>query len=74
MTDKHTADHSNTGCLGVDWPVCDVYIAHITILPKVSIFLTEMPFLFLQVNFYTSKNFLNRRPLKHGQSILAVQA
>ena len=31
MTDKHKAEHSNTACLGVDWPVCDVFIAHITI-------------------------------------------
>ena len=31
MTDKHTAEHSNTGCMGVDWPVCDVFIAHTTI-------------------------------------------
>ena len=31
MTDKHSAEHSNTACLGVDWPVCDVYIAHTTI-------------------------------------------
>ena len=65
MTDKHTAEHSNTiWCLGVDWPVCDVYNDHTTIKPDVSIFLTEMQFLFLHVNFYTSKNFLNGRPLK----------
>ena len=31
VTDKHTAEHSNTACLGVDWPVCDVYIDHTTI-------------------------------------------
>ena len=31
MTDKHTAEHSNTACFGVDWPVCDVYISHTTI-------------------------------------------
>ena len=31
MTDKHTAEHSNTGCMGVDWPVCDAFIAHTTI-------------------------------------------
>ena len=30
LTDKHTAEHSNTACVGVDWPVCDVYIAHTT--------------------------------------------
>ena len=58
MTDKHIA------CLGVDWHVCDVYIAHTTIKSEVSIFLIEMPFLFLHVNFYTSKNFLIQRPLK----------
>ena len=31
MTDKHTAEHSNAACLGLDWHVCDVYIAHTTI-------------------------------------------
>ena len=31
MADKHTADHSKTVCLGIYWPVCDVYIAHTTI-------------------------------------------
>ena len=31
MTDKHTAEHSKTVCLGIYWPVCDVYIAHTTI-------------------------------------------
>ena len=45
MTDKHTAEHSKTTCLGIYWPVCDVYIAHTTILSEVSISLTEMPFL-----------------------------
>ena len=28
MTDKHTPEHSKTVCLGICWPVCDVYIAH----------------------------------------------
>ena len=51
MTDKHTAEHSKTACLGIYWPMCDVYIAHTTIKPEVSIALTEMPFLILQVNF-----------------------
>ena len=46
MTDKHTAEHSNTACLGIDWHVCDVYIAHITIWPNLSISLTEVPFCF----------------------------
>ena len=46
MTDNHTAERSDTTCLGVDWPVCDVYIAHTIIWPEVSIFLTEMSFLF----------------------------
>ena len=55
MTDKHTAEHSNSTCLGVDWFVCDVYIAHTTIKPEVSISLIQMPFLVLQVQFYTSK-------------------
>ena len=31
MTDKHTAEHSKTACLGIYWSVCDVYIAHTTI-------------------------------------------
>ena len=31
MTDKHTAGHSKTACLGINWPVCGVYIAHTTI-------------------------------------------
>ena len=31
MTDKHTAEHSKNACLGIYWPVCDVYIAHTTI-------------------------------------------
>ena len=64
MTDKHNAEHSNTACLGIDWPVYGVFIAHTTIKqPEVSISLTEMPFLFIQVTFYTSKNFLNRHTL-----------
>ena len=63
MTDKHTAEHSNTGCLGVDWPVCDVYIAH---SQKYQYSRQKKTLLFLQVNFYTSKNYLNRRTLKHA--------
>ena len=31
MTDKHTAEHSKTACLGIYWPVSDAYIAHSTI-------------------------------------------
>ena len=31
MTDKHTAEHSKTVRLGINWPVCDAYIAHTTI-------------------------------------------
>ena len=31
MADKHTTEHSNNACLGIDWPVYDVYIAHTTI-------------------------------------------
>ena len=31
MTDKHTNEGSKTACLGIYWPVCDVYIAHTTI-------------------------------------------
>ena len=48
MTDKNTAEQSNTSCLGVDWPVCDVYSAHTTIKPEILISLTEMPLLFLR--------------------------
>ena len=66
MTDKHTAEHSKTGCFGTYWPVCDVYIAHTTIRGEVSISLTEMPFLILQVNFHTSNDFCDWRLLKFG--------
>ena len=31
ITDKHTAEHSKTACLCINWPVCDVFIAHTTI-------------------------------------------
>ena len=31
MTDKHTAEHSKTACLGIYWPVGDEYITHATI-------------------------------------------
>ena len=31
MTDKHTVEHSKTACLGINWPVFDVYVAHTTI-------------------------------------------
>ena len=61
MTDKHTTEHSKTAALGIYWPVCDMYIAHITIWPEVSISLTEMPFLILQVNFHTSNDFCDLR-------------
>ena len=64
LTRKHTAEHSKTACLGIYWPLCDVYIAHTTIKPEVSISLTEMPFLILQVNFHTSNDFCDWRLLK----------
>ena len=63
MTDKHTAEHSKAACLGIYWPECDVYIAHTKIKPEVSISLTEMPFLILQVNFHTSNDFYDWRLL-----------
>ena len=63
MTDKHTAEHSKTACLSIYWPVCDVFIAHTTIQPEVSISLTEMPFLILQVNFHTRNDFFDWRLL-----------
>ena len=44
MTDKHTAEHSKTVCLGIYWPVCDV--AHTTIAILIS-----------QINFHTSNDF-----------------
>ena len=28
---KHTTDHSKTVCLGIYWPVFEVYIVHTTI-------------------------------------------
>ena len=31
MTDKHIAEHLNNVCLGIDWPVCVVDIAHTVI-------------------------------------------
>ena len=64
MIDKHTTEHSKTSSLGIYWPVCDVYIAHTTMYPEVSISLTEMPFLILQVNFHTSNDFCYWRLLK----------
>ena len=30
MTDKHSAEHSKTVCLDINWSVCDVYISHTT--------------------------------------------
>ena len=63
MTDKHTAEHPKAECLGIYWPECDVYIAQTAIKPKVSISLTEMPFLILQVNFHTSNDFCDWRLL-----------
>ena len=62
-TDKHTTEHSKPASFGIYWPVCDVYIAHTTIYPEVSISLTEMPFLILQVNFHTSNDFCDWRLL-----------
>ena len=65
-TDKQTAEHSKTACLGIHvyWPVCDVYFAHTIKKPEVSISLTEMPFLILQVNFHTSNDICDWRLLK----------
>ena len=63
MTDKHTAEHSKAARLGIYWSECDVYIAHTTIKPEVSISLTEMPFFILQVKFHTSNDFSDWRPL-----------
>ena len=31
LSDKHTAEHSKTVCLGIYWPMYAVYIAHTTI-------------------------------------------
>ena len=64
MTDKHTAEHSKAACLGIYWPECGVFIANTTIKPEVSISLTEMPFLILQVNFHTSNDFCDWHLLK----------
>ena len=67
MTDKHITERSKTAYLGIYWPVCDVYIAHTTIKPEISISLTEMPFLILHVNFHTSNDFCDWRLLKQSQ-------
>ena len=38
MTDKHTAEHYKTVCLGISWPVCDVYIcSYINIARSINI-------------------------------------
>ena len=66
MTDKHTAEHSKPVYLSIYWPGCDVYIAYTTILPEVSISLTEMPLLILQVNFRTSNDFCDWRLLNYN--------
>ena len=68
-TDKHTAEQSKTACLGIYWPVSDEYIAHETIHPEVSISLTEMSFLILQVNFHTSNDFCDWRLLKSTKTL-----
>ena len=60
LTDKH----SKTASLGIYWPVYGVYIAHTTTYPEVSISLTEMPFLILQVKLHTSNDFCDMRLLK----------
>ena len=60
-----TDEHSKTASFGIYWPVCDVYIAPTIIKPEVSISLTEMPFLILQVKgFHTSNDFCDWRLLK----------
>ena len=65
MTVKHTAEHSKAACLGIYWPECDVFIAHTTIKPEVSISLTEMPFFILQVNFQQVMTFVIGVSLKY---------
>ena len=63
MTDKHITEHSKSASFGIYWPVCDLFIAHTTIWPEVSISLREMPFLMLQINFHTSNDFCDWRLL-----------
>ena len=72
MTDKHTAEHSRAACLGICWPKCGVYIAHTAIKPEVSISLTEMTFLILQVNFHTSNDFVIGVSLSSYEAFMLV--
>ena len=53
MTDKHAAECPKAAYLGVNKFVCDVYIVHTRIYPEVSISLTKLPILLIQVNFHT---------------------
>ena len=41
-----------------------IFLVEKYFLPEVSVFLTKLPFLFVQVNFHTSKSFCDRRTLK----------
>ena len=73
ITDKHTTELPSTVCLGVDWPVCDIYIALTKNIARSIKSLTEMHFfLFLQVTFYTSKNFLDRRTLNNCFEVMFI--
>ena len=57
MTDKHAAERSKAAYLGVK-NLCEMFkIVHTTIKPEVSASSTKLPFLFVQVNFHTSKSF-----------------
>ena len=43
-----------TACLGLNNSVFDARVTHTTTLAKVSVSLTKLPFLFVQVSFHTS--------------------
>ena len=57
MADKHAAENSKSACMGVNKSMNDVYSAHTTIWPEVSVSLTKLHF--LHVNCHTSKSFLD---------------
>ena len=66
MTDKHTAEYSNTANLGVYWHVCNAYIRYCSYnnVARCINILVRNAILSFNVNFYTRKNFLKWRLLK----------
>ena len=37
LNDKYTAEHSKSVCLGIYWPVCDVYFSYNNIAKSINI-------------------------------------